>query len=184
LLANIAFARGSVEEAKGYLREAIAAFPRNLLNYMTLVTEYEKEGNWQEARNLCEKAHDIAPDAPLVADELAFIYLEHGGDVNTAVSLAQTARQKMPNSPITADALGWAYYKLGSLDAAITQLKESSEKAPGNPVYQYHLGMAYAAAHRYDLAAQSLRAALTTDPGFPYAENARAALEKLPKGVR
>jgi len=116
----------------------------------------------------------------MVADELAFLYLEHGGNVNAAVSLAQVAKQKMPDSAITADALGWAYYKVGSVSSALVQLKESSEKVPGNPIYHYHLGMAYIAAHQFDLARQSLRAALRTDPKFPYAANARAALEQIP----
>ena len=156
VLANIHLARGSVEEAKADLRAAIAAHPRSLLNYMTLVTQYEKEGNWEEARKLCEKAHEIDTTSPLVADELAFLYLEHGGDVNAAVSLAQIARQKMPDSPITADTLGWAYYKLGSLASALVQLKESSQKVPNNPIYHYHLGMAYMAARQFDLARQSL----------------------------
>jgi tetratricopeptide (TPR) repeat protein len=183
LLANIALARGSAEEAKSLLRTAIASSPRKLLNYMTLVTQYEKEGNWEEAKRLCEKAHEIDTTSPLVAAELAFLYLEHGGDVNTAVSLAQIAKQKLPDSPITADALGWAYYKLGSLGSAVVQLKESSEKVPSNPIYHYHLGMAYIASRRFDLASQSLRAALRTDPSFPYAANARSALEQIPKGA-
>jgi tetratricopeptide (TPR) repeat protein len=184
LLANIHLARGAVEEAKADFRTAIAAHPRSLLNYMALVTLHEKEGNWQEARKLCEKAHDVDPNAPMVAAELAFLYLEHGGDVNAAVSLAQVARQKMPDSPITADALGWAYYKLGSLGPALVQLKESSQKVPNNPIYHYHLGMAYMAARQFDLAGQSLRAALQTDPHFQYAANATAALDQISKGVR
>jgi tetratricopeptide (TPR) repeat protein len=148
------------------------------------VTQYEKEGNWEEAKKLCEKAHEIDPAAPMVAAELAFLYIEHGGDINAAVSLAQTAKQKMPDSPITADALGWAYYKLGSASPAVTQLKEAVGKAPGNPVYQYHLGLAYIAARRFDLAGHSLQAALKDDPNFPYAASARAALEKLSPGTR
>ena len=144
----------------------------------------EKEGNWEEAKKLCEKAHQIDTTSPLVAAELAFLYLEHGGDINTAVSLAQIAKQKMPDSPITADALGWAYYKLGSLGSALVQLKESSDKVPNNPVYRYHLGMAYMAARQFDLARQSLRAALRTDPQFPYAANVQAALAQMPKGGR
>ena len=183
LLANIHLARGSVEEAKAEFRAAIAAHPRSLLNYMALVTQYEKESNWEEARKTCEQAHQIDPTAPVVADELAFLYLEHGGDVNTAVSLAQGAKQKMPDSPVTADALGWAYYKLGSLSSALVQLRESSQKAPNNPVYHYHLGMAYLAANQFDLARQSLRAALMTDPHFPYAANAAAALDQMSKGA-
>jgi tetratricopeptide (TPR) repeat protein len=184
LLADIHLATGAVEEAKADLRAAIAAHPRSLLNYITLATQYEREGNWEEARKLCEKAHETDPNAPIVADELAFLYLEHGGDVNAALSLAQIAKQKMPDSPITADALGWAYYKLGSLAPALAQLKESSAKAPNNPIYHYHLGMAYMAARQFDLASQSLRAALRTDPQFPYPANARAALEHIPQGGR
>ena len=179
VLADIHFARGATADAKSDLRAAIAARPRSLLNYMALATQFEKEGNWEEARRLCEKAHEIDPSAPIVADELAFLYLEHGGDVNAAVSLAQVAKQKMPDSPITADTLGWAYYKLGSLDSALVQLRESSAKVPNNPIYHYHLGMAYMAARQLDLARQSLRSALKTDPQFPYAANARAALEQM-----
>jgi tetratricopeptide (TPR) repeat protein len=179
LLANIASGRGLPQEAKAHLRTAIAANPRSLVNYIALVTEYEKEGNWREAKEVCEKAHDIDPGSPMVAAELAFLYLEHGGDVNAAVSLAQMARQKLPESPVTADALGWAYYKLGSTGSAITQLKEAAAKAPGNPIYRYHLGMAYLAAGRPELAGQSLHAALAADPQFPDAARARAALETL-----
>ena len=96
LLANIAFAKGSLEEAKSYLKMGIATFPRNINNYIALTTEYEKEGNWEEAKRSCEKAHEVAPASPMVADELAFLYLEHGGDVNVAVALAQGAEHKLP----------------------------------------------------------------------------------------
>ena len=184
LLANIAFAKGSLEEAKSHLKMGIATFPRNINNYIALTTEYEKEGNWEEAKRSCEKAHEVAPASPMVADELAFLYLEHGGDVNVAVALAQGAKQNLPDSPITSDALGWAYYKLGAVDSALVQLKESSQKVPNNPIYQYHLGKAYIAARQPGLAQQSLRAALQIDPHFPYVEDARATLEKLAKTSR
>jgi tetratricopeptide (TPR) repeat protein len=120
----------------------------------------------------------------MVAAELAFLYLEHGGNVNSAVALAQVAKQKMPESPVTADALGWAYYKLGSFDSALVQLKESAQKVPNNPIYHYHLGMAYMAARQFNPARKSLRAALQADPHFPYAADARTALEKIPAVVQ
>ena len=90
---------------------------------------------------MCEKAHDVDPASGLVAAALAHLYLEHGGDVNVAVSLAQMAKQRMPDSLATADTLGWAYYKLGSFEPAIAQLEEAVRKAPANPLYRYHLGM-------------------------------------------
>jgi tetratricopeptide (TPR) repeat protein len=179
LLANIDFARGATEKAESDLRNAIATHPRAVSNYVTLGTQFEKEKKWEEARKLFEKAHEIDPGSPYVSAELAFLYLEHGGDVNVAVSLAQMAKQKMPESPMTADALGWAYYKLGSADLAIAQLKEAVTKTPENPVYQYHLGMAYLSGRRTDMAARSLRMALKQAPNFPYAENARTALGEI-----
>jgi Tfp pilus assembly protein PilF len=184
LLANIDLARGAPEKAEADFRGAIAAHPRTVSNYVALGTQFEKEKKWEEARKLFERAHEIDPASPYVSAELAFLYLEHGGDVNVAVSLAQMAKQKMPESPMTADALGWAYYKLGSTDLAIAQLKESTMKTPNNPVYQYHLGMAYLSARRMDMAARSLNMALKEDPNFRYAENARSALGEITQQKR
>jgi tetratricopeptide (TPR) repeat protein len=186
LLANIAFARGAVEDGKSELRTAIAANPQNVANYMALCSQYEREGNWDAAKKLCQKAHEVDSNAPLVADELAFLYLEHGGDVNAALALAQQAARRLPNSPITADALGWAYYKLGATDSALLHLRASVQKMPGNPVFQYHLGMAYLASGQSASAQRSLEAALKTDPNFLYADSARtslATISRRPRGM-
>jgi len=181
LLANIDLARGAVEQAKTHFRAAIESNPSGLINYLALATEYEREGNWEEAKKLCEKARQVDPGSPVVANHLASLYLDHGGDVNVAVSLAQVAKQKMPESPATTDTLGWAYYRLGSTDAAVAQLTESAKKAPRNPLYQYHLGMAYLADGRPELARRSLQLALNDDPHFPDAASARSALDKASK---
>jgi tetratricopeptide (TPR) repeat protein len=83
--------------SQGALARGIAANPRGRLNYMVL--EYEKEGNWEEAKKICEKAHLINPVSPLIPAELAFLYLEHGGNVNAAVSVAQMVWQKNAGLP-------------------------------------------------------------------------------------
>jgi hypothetical protein len=44
---------------------------------VALVIQYEKEGNWEEAKKICERAHEVDPSAPFVA-------------VNVALPLAQT----------------------------------------------------------------------------------------------
>jgi len=179
LLANIDYAKGSIEKAKTDLRTAIETDPRKLVNYLVLEAWYKKEGNWDESKKLIEKAHQIDPASPQVAMELAFLYLEHGGDVNVALSLAQTAKQMLPNDPAAIDILGWAYYRLGSAKTAVTQLEQSVRKAPNYAVYHYHLGMAYLADGQSSAAKQSLKQALGRDPKFAYAADARVALDRI-----
>jgi len=70
-MANIAFAKGLKEEGK--VQKASADAPRHVSNYMALCTEYEKEGNWEEAKKFCEQAHEVDSTAPIVADLLFFI---------------------------------------------------------------------------------------------------------------
>jgi len=181
LLANIDYARGSIEKAKANLRTAIELNPYNVTNYMVLENWFKKEGNWEEAKRLCEKAHQLDSASPEIATELAFLYLEHGGDVNLALSLAQGAKEKLPNSLPVADTLGWAYYKMGLAGSAIVQLKECVQKSPDNSIYQYHLGMAYMAAGHSQSAGQALHQALKYNPSFAYAANARAALDRISK---
>jgi len=181
LLATIHTARGSGEQAKADLRAAIDGNPHKAGNFLALGKLYEDEHNWEQAKKLCERAHSVDPDSPLVANNLAYLYLEHGGDVNLALSLAQMAKQKMPDSPNAADTLGWAYYKLGSTASAIAQLKECTQKAPNNPTFQYHLGMAFLVAGNVDSAERSLEKALRDDPNFTYAASASAALDNISK---
>ncbi|MFI5386818.1 MAG: tetratricopeptide repeat protein [Fimbriimonadales bacterium] len=183
VLAEINFAKGSADKAELNLRAAIKANPRSIVNYVALESLYESENHWDEAMRLSERAHQIDPDSPIVANQLAYLYLEHGGDVNDAVTLARMAKQKMPDSPQAADTLGWAYYKSGAPESAVLPLRESARKVPNNATYQYHLGMAYMAGGHLDSAERCLRQALEDDPKFPDATLARVALGKISKGM-
>jgi Flp pilus assembly protein TadD len=181
LLAQVHIAQASPGKAMGDLRAAIDRNPHNVANYMALRSLYEKQGNWKEATRLCEKAREVDPTNPLVANDLAYLYLEHSGDVNTALSLAQAAKQELPASNRVADTLGWAYYKLGSPELAITQLRQAMQKAPHDSVYEYHLGVAYMAAGQFDSAERLLQQALRDNPNFADAASARATLYKTSK---
>jgi tetratricopeptide (TPR) repeat protein len=181
LLARISLAQGSVEQAIMSFRKEIEANPQKVSNYMALENLYAKQGKWEEAKKVSETAHAIDPASPVVANNLADLYLEHGGDVNVALSLAQQAKQKMPDSAIVDDTVGWAFYKVGSPQSAVAQLSDAVKKANNNPLYQYHLGMAYLAAGNSNSAARSLHQALADNPNFPFAANARTALDQITK---
>jgi tetratricopeptide (TPR) repeat protein len=180
LLANINLRQGQTDEAKRNLERAIAVDPRKVANYILLAAQYEKEGNWKRATEMWEKARGRDSSSPVIAQKLAALYLDHGGDANVALGLAQFARQKMPDAAITADTLGWAYYRLNSIEAAIEHLQEAVRLAPGNGVFQYHLGAAYLARREFGSARRYLRGALNEGPQSFYAKNAREALGSIP----
>jgi tetratricopeptide (TPR) repeat protein len=184
LLAEISRARGALDQAVTWYQAAIKRNPDKPENYMSLAALYEEQGNWEEAKRVAERAHSLDPASPFIANNLAYLYLDHGGDINAALSLAQQAKQKLPDSPVVSDTIGWAYYKLGSPRAAITQLGESVRGDPNNPTYNYHLGMAYLAAGRIREAARSLEQALSANPNFSDAPSAKTALNQISKGAR
>ncbi len=183
LLAEISRARGALEQAADWYQVAIEKNPAKVEYHMALAGLYEQQGKWNEAKQAAERAHSLDPASPFIANNLAFLYLEHGGDVNVALSLAQQAKQKLPDSPVVSDTLGWLYYKLRLPESAVAQLSESVRKAPGNPTYHYHLGMAFIAAGRLSDGASSLRQALSTNPDFPYAASAKTTLRQMAKGA-
>ena len=184
LLGEISRARGALKQAIIWYKTAIEENPKKAEYHMALAGLYQEQGDWEEAKRGAERAHLLDPTSPFIANNLAYLYLEHGGDINVALSLAQQAKQKLADSPIVADTMGWLYYKLHLPDAAVTQLSESVRRVPGNPIYHYHLGMAYIAAGRLSDAASSLHQALSVNPDFPYAASAKAALHQIAKSTR
>jgi Tfp pilus assembly protein PilF len=181
LLGDIYSAKGLKDEAAKEFKAEIKASPNKTANYLVLASLYSEQGKWQDEISVLEKAHTVDPSSPIVANNLAYLYMEHGGDPHVALSLAQGAKSGMPNSPVTADTLGWAFYKVGYYEPAIAQLSIATQKVPDRAAYQYHLGMAYLGAGRLGPAAQSLQQALKIDANFADAGNARAALDTIAK---
>ena len=180
MLSRLHTVQGSREKAKIEAKAAIEANSKTISNYLLLASLYEAEENWEQARKTYETARKIDSDSPIVANNLAYFYLQHGNNPELALELAQEAKQKWPNSPATGDTLGWAYYKRGLHDLAILQMEESIRKAPDNPTYHYHLGMAYLANDQANQGRQSLLRSVQLDPEFAEAAQAREALKTLP----
>jgi tetratricopeptide (TPR) repeat protein len=130
---------------------------------------------------LYQQALNISPDHPLASNNLAYVILEQGGNVDVAMNMAQTARRGMPDSPNAADTLGWAYYHKGIYQSAISQFQEAlklNEKngAPDDAVLHYHLGLAYQKANQMSLARQQLEKAVKINPEYADARKALAEL--------
>ena len=118
-----------------------------------------------------QQALSVSADDPRAANNLAYLILEHGGNIDVAMNMAQTARRGLPDSANAADTLGWAYYQKGIFQSAINQFQEAlrlNQKNGGadNPVVHYHLGLAYQKVNQNGLARQQLEKAVNLKPEY------------------
>ena len=105
--------------------------------------------------------------------------LEHGGNINVALTLAQTARKGLPDLPNSADTLGWAYYHNGAFSLAVPLFEDAVKRAPGNLAYRYHLGLTYQKLNETVLARAQFDKIIEVDPKSQFAERARQALSNI-----
>jgi cellulose synthase operon protein C len=121
---------------------------------------------------------EIQPDNPLASNNLAYVILQQGGNVDVAFAMAQTARQKLPDNPNAADTLGWAFYHKRVYTSAINLFKEAVKRDPDNALFNYHLGLAYAKSGQAALAKQQLDRVVKIKPNFPDVDELRRAVDE------
>ncbi|MGH9328854.1 MAG: tetratricopeptide repeat protein, partial [Vicinamibacterales bacterium] len=157
-------------------RQTTSVAPRTMLGMILQVAHKlaEAEPHYEEALN-------IDPTAAVAANNLAWIYSETGGSLDTALQLAQTAKLHLPDLAEVDDTLGWIYYKKEMITLAVPRLEETVRRAPRTALYQFHLGMAYAKQGRVENARRALQQALALDPNLSDAAEARKALAELSK---
>jgi cellulose synthase operon protein C len=180
-LGEVQAAQGSVAQALALYQQSIKEHPREIAFYILAGEMYESQGNWNDAKAMYQKALGIQPDNPLASNNLAYVMLQQGGNVDVALAMAQTARRGMPNSSNAADTLGWAYFHKGVYQSAIDLFQESlrlNEKrgAADDPMVHYHLGLAYQKANQPAQARQQLEHVLKINPNN---NDARKALSEL-----
>lgn len=178
-LGQVQEALGRTTEALRNYERALAISPNNTGLYTAMGAAYEELGNWQEAQRAYQRALAIQPENALPANNLAYLMLEHGGNVNVALTLAQSARRGLPNVPNSADTLGWAYFQNGAYSLAVPLLEEAVKAAPSNSAYRYHLGMAYKELDDLGRARSEFEKSLRLDPHAPTAEKASRALSQI-----
>jgi Tfp pilus assembly protein PilF len=132
-----------------------------------------------EAQRHFERALQLDARAAVAANNLAWIYAETGGQLDTALRLAQTAREELPGRAEVNDTLGWIYLKKGLVDLALAPLERSVEEQPSNAVYRYHLAVAYLDTGQRAKARQTFEEALRLQADFAGADQARKLLASV-----
>jgi tetratricopeptide (TPR) repeat protein len=177
LIANAYIAQNKIDQATDEYQKIIEKNPGNPGAHTILGALFDHKEQYARANEHYERALKINGNFAPAANNLAWNYVEHGGNLDLALPLAQKAREMNPDSPQILDTLGWIYYKRGLFDNAVALLKDSSEKLKnGEPNVLYHLGMAYHRSGRKAEARDALNKALALNKNFPGADEARRVL--------
>lgn len=151
--ASLLIAKNQTDAAIEQYKLAVQKKPSAALFTLIGMLEEARE-NLPEAEKNYRRALDIAPDAPIAANNLAWLIADRGqGNLDEALRLAQAAVNK--NSTVAGyyDTLGWVYFKKGLYSPAVEHLKkavsldEADAKrtgAPTNAAYRLRLGTALA----------------------------------------
>ena len=145
---------------------------------------YETKQDWATAKQMYQKAIDIRANNPLAANNLAYLMVQTGDNLDAALALAQIARRGMAESPNATDTLGWVCSQKGSYRSAIGLFEESlklAEKAkqPDNPRSTTIFGLAYNRTGEFDLAKQHLQRVLKINPQYQNADEVKKLLSQI-----
>jgi tetratricopeptide (TPR) repeat protein len=175
-LAALYLSQQKLDAARAEYEAIVERSPKSVAALTMVGLLLEAKGDYEGARDRFERVLLIDPEAAVAANNLAWIYVQHGGNLDVAMHLAQTAQKRMPDVPEVADTLGYIYYKKSLASLAISTLRASAAKDPGNAVYHYHLGLAYASSGDIAQARGALTRALALKSDFDGAEQARSML--------
>ena len=175
-LAGLYVRQGKLDQARAEYEAMLTRQPRDFVAQTMVGIILETQGRADEAQKAYEQAVASAPRAAVAANNLAWLYAERGGNLDTALQLAQSARQQIQGSASVDDTLGWVYLKKGMAASAIPPLESAVKIDPANATYRYHLGLAYAKSGDKVKADDAFAEAIKRKPGFRDAEEARRAL--------
>jgi len=167
------------DEAIREYETVLAKNPKLVAPHMILGIIFESRKQYDQAQARYEEALRITPRFAPAANNLAWLLVERGGNMDVALGYAQTARQVLPNDPQIADTLGWIFYKKNVYLKALSLLKEAADKLPDNPLVLYHYGMALYKNDKKSDARPVLEKSLRLNAAHPGATEAKTALAEL-----
>jgi tetratricopeptide (TPR) repeat protein len=177
-LAQLYLASGKLEQAMQEYEAIVVKNPKVLQAHLLLGMIYQQKNQYDKAKAQYEQVLALNPKFAPAANNLAWLMMEHGDNIDVALAYAQTAREQSAEDPHIADTLGWIYYKKNAYLKAVSLLKEAAEKLPSDPVVQYHYGMAQDKNGNPEAAKKTLAASLKLNPNYPGADEARKVLSQ------
>ncbi len=126
----------------------------------------ERAGKFDRAVELLKKSMTDFPDDPAAFNDLGYLWVDRGLNIEEAGGLIRKALEVLPDNPSFLDSLGWFYFKTGKYDDAKRELLNALGKMQEDePTVMEHLGDTYEKLENFKEAVQYWERALKADPG-------------------
>ncbi len=102
--------------------------------------DLEQLGRSQEAIQTLREAQKLQADQPTLQNNLGYLLLENGGDLDEASRLIEAALKQDPKSGSTMDSWGWLLFRQGKFQEAEEALRKAIEVTPYSPEIRRHMG--------------------------------------------
>ncbi len=130
-----------------------------------------------EESDLAEKdflrALSLAPENPILLNNIGYRLLEQDRDIQSAFSLIVKARKKAPQDPYILDSHAYAFYKIKKYDQALPLAERAADRLPQSGLVMMHLGDIYQALGRHREAVFQYKKALDLDTDLTAAQKSR-----------
>ena len=150
--------------ARQALEEATARDDRLPSPQLMLATLYDAEGEYDKAIERYRKLQQLAPNNPLVLNNLAYALAVRKNNVEEALPLAEKAYGLAKGNASVSDTLGWIYHLSGQDAKAAKVLEEAVRSGTTNAEMHLHFAVVSAATGNKLAAEIALKRALELDP--------------------
>mgnify|MGYP005849255605 CR=1 FL=1 len=172
---GVLLGQGRPRDAIPEFEHALARVPNEVNALLGLGMARQAEGDAVGAEAAFRAVLARTPQHPIALNNLAWLTVERGGDLDEAVRWAEAAVTALPNDPSVITTLGWVRRARGELPQAEAALAQAVTLQP-NADRLTRLAMVRAAMGRRDEALADLRRALELQPGYA---PARQELERI-----
>ncbi len=134
-------------------------------------------GRSREAIGVLREAQKLNPTYPMLQNNLGYLILENGGDLEEASGLIRSAMDQDPKNGSTVDSWGWVLFRQGKVKEAEEALRKAVELTPYSPEIRKHLGEVLLELNRPQEALEQWERALAY--AFPQRKELEEKVQKL-----
>jgi len=160
------------------VNQALVASPNRRVGLLMLQSNaLDEVGRPGDSIKVLRDAQKLDPAYPMLQNNLGYLLLENGGDLQEASHLIEAAMKQDPKSGSTVDSWGWVLFKQGRFQESEEALRKAVELTPYSPEIRSHLGEVLLKLNRPEEALENWERALAYV--FPQRKELEAKVQKL-----